>query len=159
MLPASRSSASRSSDRARVSLLTLISTGLRGKYCSRYSICTKSEVVRLPFNHLHPRFPVPDEVVCWTAWEEEASTVPSALRCDIGAAQCSVLEGVLDGDATRDVRKWRPLAIRPSHHGFHCRPTSRAPSVARVHAALLDLVGRLVLSVTGDICDRGVWSH
>ncbi|KAI7342759.1 hypothetical protein KC354_g16099 [Hortaea werneckii] len=111
----------------------------------------KEAVIRFFFEHVNPCFPVVDEAAFWHDWEQDASKLPSALLCDIYASTLIFWE--------------RSPSLR-----LHTRPDTTfawnqavmalqedfmAPSITTVQSALLDLMGRPVLSVTGNIVNAG----
>ncbi|GAB1741313.1 hypothetical protein NU219Hw_g6551t1 [Hortaea werneckii] len=111
----------------------------------------KEAVIRLFFEHVNPCFPVVDEATFWRDWEQDSFRISSALLCDIYASTLIFWE--------------RSPSLR-----LHTRPDMTfawnqavvalqedfmAPSITTVQAALLDLMGRPVLSVPGNIVNAG----
>ncbi|KAI7235410.1 hypothetical protein KC343_g9505 [Hortaea werneckii] len=111
----------------------------------------KEAVIRLFFEHLNPCFPVVDEATFWRDWEQDECKIPSALLCDIYAST------LIFWERSPSLR----LHIRPdmtfawNQAVMALQEDFMAPSITTVQSALLDLMGRPVLSVTGNIVNAG----
>jgi len=100
---------------------------------------------------VHPCFPVVDETTFMDMWARDHDRISSTLVCDLYATAslfwdrdeklCSYAQPDLDFI-------WNQ-AVAALQEDF------LAPSISTVHAALLDLVGRPVLAVTGNIANVG----
>jgi hypothetical protein len=103
------------------------------------------------FNKIHPCFPVLDEKTFLELWRREPQRVSSALLCDIYAS------ALLFWDTSDSLRHHhRPdLAFAWNQAVAALQEDFMAPSMSTVHAALLDMIGRPVLGVTGNIVNAG----
>jgi hypothetical protein len=110
-----------------------------------------SEVRRAYFDHLHPCFPVLDEKTFSKMWHDDPDRISSTLVCDLYASALQVW-------ARSDVlcRQTRPdphfiwnQAVVALQDDF------MAPTISTVHAAVLDLLGRPVIGVAGNIVNAG----
>jgi hypothetical protein len=110
-----------------------------------------SEVRKVYFDHLHPCFPILDERTFQDMWDTNNDRISSTLVCDLYASALSV---------------WNRSAvlchhIRPDPHFIWNQAVSAlqddfmAPTISTVHAAVLDLLGRPVIGVTGNIVNAG----
>ncbi|RMY85626.1 hypothetical protein D0864_07262 [Hortaea werneckii] len=111
----------------------------------------KEAVIRLFFEHVYPCFPVVDEAAFLRDWEQDASKIPSALLCDIYASTLIFWEmsPSLRLHTRPDMTFAWNQAVMALQEDF------MAPSISTVQSALLDLMGRPVLSVTGNIVNAG----
>ncbi|GAB1731986.1 hypothetical protein NU195Hw_g239t1 [Hortaea werneckii] len=111
----------------------------------------KEAVIRLFFEHVYPCFPVVDEATFLRDWEQDASKIPSALLCDIYASTLIFWENSpsLRLHTRPDMTFAWNQAVMALQEDF------MAPSITTVQSALLDLMGRPVLSVTGNIVNAG----
>ncbi|RMX79182.1 hypothetical protein D0869_08489 [Hortaea werneckii] len=111
----------------------------------------KETVIRLFFEHVSPCFPVVDEAACWRDWEQDASKISSALLCDIYAST------LIFWDRSSSLRlHTRPdMTFAWNQAVMALQEDFMAPSITTVQSALLDLMGRPVLSVTGNIVNAG----
>lgn len=109
------------------------------------------EVRKAYFDHLHPCFPVLDEKTFSDMWDEDCDRISSTLICDLYASALQV---------------WGRSAvlchqIRPDPHFIWNQAVTAlqddfmAPTISTVHAAVLDLLGRPVIGVTGNIVNAG----
>ncbi|KAF2704114.1 hypothetical protein K504DRAFT_450869 [Pleomassaria siparia CBS 279.74] len=110
-----------------------------------------TEVRRLYFDRLHPCFPIVDEKTFLDMWERDNQRISSTLLCDLYASalsfwQCSEL---LRGYPRPDVHFIWNQAVVALQDDF------MAPTISTVHTALLDMVGRPVIQVTGNIVNAG----
>ncbi|KAF9694490.1 hypothetical protein EKO04_007333 [Ascochyta lentis] len=109
------------------------------------------EVRSAYFAHLHPCFPVLDEKTFLDMWHDDNERISPTLICDLYASALQV---------------WNRSAAlrhqtRPDPHFIWNQAVSAlqddfmAPSISTVHAAVLDLLGRPVIGVTGNIVNAG----
>lgn len=110
-----------------------------------------AEVRKLYFDSLHPCFPILDEESFQELWHKDKECISSALLCDIYA---SALPFWRTSDALRRHSKPDPNfiwnnAVKALQDDF------LGPTISTVHAALLDMVGRPVGAVTGNIVNTG----
>lgn len=109
------------------------------------------EVIRLYFTKLHPCFPVVDEQTFNELWRRDRSRISSPLLCAIYASalifwpSSPALKAIPQPDMTF---AWNQH-ILALHDDF------LAPTISTVHAALLDMIGRPVLGIQGNIIDVG----
>ncbi|KAF2631240.1 hypothetical protein BU25DRAFT_428951 [Macroventuria anomochaeta] len=110
-----------------------------------------SEVRKVYFEHLHPSFPVLDEKTFSDMWHEDSDRISSTIVCDLYASA---------------LRVWSRSAVlynqpRPDPHFIWNQAVTAlqddfmAPTISTVHAAVLDLLGRPVIGVTGNIVNAG----
>lgn len=111
----------------------------------------KTEVIKLYFDHLHPCFPILDEETFCDLWTRDPDRISSTLVCDI---YCVTLlfwnkSDVLVGHPRPDlVFAWNQ-AVTALQEDF------MAPTLSTIESALLDMNGRPVLQITGNICNAG----
>lgn len=109
------------------------------------------EVIDLYFTRLHPCFPVVDSQTFGELWRRDRASISSPLLCAIYASalvfwRCSpVLRCVPQPD----------MAFAWNQHVLAMHDDFLAPTVSTVHAALLDMVGRPVFGIQGNIVDAG----
>lgn len=109
------------------------------------------EVRRLYFERLHPCFPILDERTFLDMWQKDNHRISSSLLCDLYASALSFW-------STSEKLKIRP---RPDMHFIWNQAVAAlqddfmAPTISTIHAALLDMVGRPVIQVTGNIVNAG----
>lgn len=99
------------------------------------------------FNKIHRCFPVIDESSFWSLWRTDPRRISPTLLCDIYAISlpywhCSEK---LRGHQRPDVQFIWNQAVLALRDDF------MAPSMATVHAALLDMLGRPIYHITGNI--------
>lgn len=103
------------------------------------------------FTHLHPCFPVLDEKTFLSMWHSDQELISPTLICDLYASALQVW-------GRSSVLCHR---IRPDPHFIWNQAVSAlqddfmAPTISTVHAAVLDLLGRPVIGVTGNIVNAG----
>ncbi|KAH7398479.1 fungal-specific transcription factor domain-containing protein [Pyrenochaeta sp. MPI-SDFR-AT-0127] len=109
------------------------------------------EVRNLYFDHLHPCFPILDEYTFTDMWHRDNNQISSTLLCDLYASTLCFWDSseVLRLHPRPDVRFVWNQAVAALQEDF------MAPTISTVHAALLDMVGRPVLQVTGNIVNAG----
>ena len=111
----------------------------------------KADVVELYFSKLHPCFPVIDEVTFHELWQRDATRISSVLICDIYAAAAHFWN-------TSEKLKHFPrpdLAFLWNQAVSALQEDFLGSTISTVHASLLDLIGRPVLSITGNIVTLG----
>ncbi|KAF1362672.1 hypothetical protein EJ07DRAFT_163290 [Lizonia empirigonia] len=110
-----------------------------------------AEVRSAYFAHLHPCFPVLDEKTFLSMWNCDNERISPTLICDLYASALQV---------------WNRSSVlchqpRPDPHFIWNQAVSAlqddfmAPTISTVHAAVLDLLGRPVIGVTGNIVNAG----
>lgn len=110
-----------------------------------------AEVRKAYFDHLHPCFPVLDKETFLTIWEVDRDRISSTLVCDLYASALQVW-----GRSAALCRQ-----VRPDPHFIWNQAVAAlqddfmAPTISTVHAAVLDLLGRPVIGVTGNIVNAG----
>ena len=109
------------------------------------------EVRRAYFDHLHPCFPVLDEITFSKMWLNDPDSISSTLVCDLYASALQVW-----GRSAALCRQTRP----DSHFIWNqavaaLQDDFMAPTISTVHAAVLDLLGRPVIGVAGNIVNAG----
>lgn len=103
------------------------------------------------FEHLHPCFPVLDHETFADMWTSDCNSISSTLVCDLYASALQV---------------WgRSIELRQQTRPDPCfiwdqavaalRDDFMAPTISTVHAAVLDLLGRPVIGITGNIVNAG----
>ncbi|CAO2654932.1 Nn.00g116650.m01.CDS01 [Neocucurbitaria sp. VM-36] len=110
-----------------------------------------AEVRRLYFDRLHPCFPILDEKTFTSMWKRDNEQISSTLLCDLYASALSFWEcsELLQSYPRPDVHFIWNQAVAALQDDF------MAPTISTVHAALLDMVGRPVIQVTGNIVNAG----
>lgn len=111
----------------------------------------KTELIRLYFDHLHPCFPILDEEAFYDLWKREPGRISSTLVCDI---YCITLlfwnkSDVLSIHPRPDLSFAWNQAVTALQDDF------MAPNVSTIESALLDMNGRPVMQVTGNIVNAG----
>ncbi|QDS73755.1 hypothetical protein FKW77_005060 [Venturia effusa] len=111
----------------------------------------KTEVIRLYFDHLHPCFPILDEAAFFDLWKRDPGRISSTLVCDI---YCVALlfwnkSDVLANHHRPDLKFAWNQAVAALQDDF------MAPTVSTIESALLDMNGRPVIQVTGNIVNAG----
>ncbi|KAK5127651.1 hypothetical protein LTR85_006992 [Meristemomyces frigidus] len=111
----------------------------------------KSEVIRVYFEFVHPCFPVLDEIAFNEFWEPDPARIPSSLICEILASTLLFWHNspVLKQHPRPDLSFAWNQAVTALQEDF------MAPTVATVHSALIDMVGRPILQMTGNIVNAG----
>lgn len=110
-----------------------------------------SEVREAFFTHLHPCFPVLDESTFTDMWRVDSHRISPALICDIYA---SALQVWGRSPLLRDKERPDPHFIW-NQAVVALQEDFMAPTISTVHAAVLDLLGRPVIGVTGNIVNAG----
>lgn len=110
-----------------------------------------SEIRKAFFDHLHPCFPVLDEQTFSDMWREDNERISSTLICDLYASALQVWDRstVLCHQTRPDPHFIWNQAVTALQDDF------MAPTISTVHAAVLDLLGRPVIGVTGNIVNAG----
>ncbi|KAH6614168.1 fungal-specific transcription factor domain-containing protein [Boeremia exigua] len=110
-----------------------------------------AEVRKAFFEHLHPCFPVLDEKTFSDMWRNDSDRISPALVCDLYASAQQVWGRslVLSKQAKPDPHFIWNQAVTALQDDF------MAPTISTVHAAVLDLLGRPVIGVTGNIVNAG----
>ncbi|KAH7397563.1 fungal-specific transcription factor domain-containing protein [Cadophora sp. MPI-SDFR-AT-0126] len=111
----------------------------------------QSEVIQLYFKHLHPCFPIVDKRTFLELWTKDPERISSTLVCDVYASALIF---------------WRKSEVLRSHPrpdlGFVWNQAVKAlqddfmaPSISTIHSTLLDLTGRPILQISGNIVNAG----
>lgn len=110
-----------------------------------------SEIRKAFFDHLHPCFPVLDEQTFLDMWHEDSEGISPTLVCDLYASALQVWDRstVLCQQTRPDPHFVWNQAVIALQDDF------MAPTISTVHAAVLDLLGRPVIGVTGNIVNAG----
>lgn len=105
----------------------------------------------LYFDYIHPCFPILDEHTFSDMWHRDNEQISSTLLCDLYASALSFWDSsdVLRHHPRPDVQFIWNQAVAALQEDF------MAPTISTVHAALLDMLGRPVLQVTGNIINAG----
>lgn len=105
------------------------------------------------FDYLHPCFPILDEATFSDMWHQRKSRISSTLLCDLYASALVFWD---KSEALSHQANARPddqfiwnQAVSALQEDF------MAPSTSTINAALLDLIGRPVHSVIGNIVNAG----
>lgn len=109
------------------------------------------QVRTLYFDQIHPCFPIVDKKTFQDMWREDKDRISSALLCDMYAValsfwRCS--EALSPHSRPDDQFVWNQAVIA-------LQDDFMAPKISTVHAALLDLLGRPVMQVNGNILNAG----
>ncbi|KAF2855800.1 hypothetical protein T440DRAFT_414603 [Plenodomus tracheiphilus IPT5] len=109
------------------------------------------DVKSLFFEHLHPCFPVLDELTFQEMWQKNKESISSTLLCDIyaNALQFWSCSDKLRKYARPDVHFIWNQSVAALQDDF------MAPTISTIHSALLDLIGRPVIQVNGNIVNTG----
>lgn len=109
------------------------------------------ELRRTYFEHLHPCFPVVDEITFLDVWRDDSDRISSTLVCDLYASALQVWSRshVLRHQVRPDPHFIWNQAVIALQDDF------MAPTISTVHAAVLDLLGRPVIGITGNIINAG----
>ncbi|KAJ4985873.1 fungal specific transcription factor domain-containing protein [Stagonosporopsis vannaccii] len=110
-----------------------------------------SDVRAAFFEHLHPCFPVLDEDTFVDMWRVDRDRISPALVCDLYA---SALQVWSRSPLLRDKVRPDPQFIW-NQAVIALQDDFMAPTISTVHAAVLDLLGRPVIGVTGNIVNAG----
>ena len=110
-----------------------------------------SDVRAAFFACLHPCFPVLDEKTFADMWRVDSNRISSALICDMYASALQVWSrsSLLRNQVRPDPHFIWNQAVIALQDDF------MAPTISTVHAAVLDLLGRPVIGVTGNIVNAG----
>ncbi|KAH3904477.1 hypothetical protein HBI56_171410 [Parastagonospora nodorum] len=110
-----------------------------------------AEVRRLYFDYLHPCFPILDEQTFLHLWQKNNNLVSSTLMCDMYASALLYWHRseVLRQHPRPDLNFIWNNAITALQDDF------LGPTISTVPAALLDMLGRPVRAVTGNIVNAG----
>ncbi|KAM0714007.1 hypothetical protein Q7P37_010971 [Cladosporium fusiforme] len=109
------------------------------------------EVVALYFTHLHPCFPVIDAPTFQTLWRRDRARISSPTLC---AMYASALIFWRRSAALKHVPQ-PDMAFAWNQHVMAMQDEFLAPGIGTVCAALLDMVGRPVLGILGNIVEVG----
>jgi hypothetical protein len=110
-----------------------------------------NEVRQLYFDHLHPCFPILDEKTFQNLWQRDNKRISSTLICDIYASALLFWKRAitLSQFPRPDLNFVWNLAVAALQDDF------MGPSISTLHAALLDMIGRPIGAVTGNIVNTG----
>jgi hypothetical protein len=110
-----------------------------------------AEVRQLYFSYLHPCFPILDEKTFQNLWQRDNSRISSTLVCDLYASALPFWNRstLLSQHPRPDLNFIWNLAVAALQDDF------MGPSISTVHAALLDMLGRPIGAVTGNIVNTG----
>lgn len=100
---------------------------------------------------VNPCFPVIDETAFWSLWRKDARRISPTLLCDVYAVTLAYWDcsEKLRGHSRPDVQFiWNQAVLA-------LRDEFMAPSMATIHAALLDMLGRPIYHITGNIINAG----
>ncbi|EGP85465.1 uncharacterized protein MYCGRDRAFT_61319 [Zymoseptoria tritici IPO323] len=111
----------------------------------------KEDVVKLYFDKLHPCFPIIDEKTFHELWQRDPDRISSTIVCDMYAVALKFwnTSGQLKSHQRPDLAFMWNQAVAGLQEDF------LGSTISTVHAALLDLIGRPVLSITGNIVTLG----
>ncbi|KAM3420250.1 hypothetical protein BST61_g3538 [Cercospora zeina] len=111
----------------------------------------RDDVVELYFTKLHPCFPVIDEKTFKDLWIHDRSRISAPLLCDIYAAALHFwhTSESLQPYSQPDLSFMYNQAVSALQEDF------LESTITTVHAALLDLVGRPVMSISGNVITLG----
>jgi hypothetical protein len=110
-----------------------------------------TEVRKLYFETLHPCFPILDEETFLDMWQKDNQRISSVLLCDLYASALPFwrTSESLSTHPRPDLNFVWNLAVKALQDDF------LGPTISTVHAALLDMAGRPVGAVTGNIVNAG----
>lgn len=110
-----------------------------------------ADVRRLYFDYVHSCFPILDEQTFLSMWQKDNERISSTLICDIYASALLFWKrsNVLCKHPRPDLNFVWNLAVTALQDDF------TGPTISTIHAALLDMVGRPVGAVTGNIVNAG----
>jgi hypothetical protein len=110
-----------------------------------------AEVRKLYFDCLHPCFPIMDKKTFLELWQKDKEQVSSTLMCDIYASALLYWRrsNVLCHHPRPDLDFVWNLAVTALQDDF------LGPNLSTLYAALLDMIGRPVGAVTGNIVNTG----
>jgi hypothetical protein len=103
------------------------------------------------FEHLHPCFPVLDETTFIDMWRNDSDRISPTLVCDLYASALQVWNR---SHALRQQPRPDPHFIW-NQAVLALQDDFMAPTISTIHAAVLDLLGRPVIGVTGNIVNAG----
>ncbi|PVH76137.1 hypothetical protein DL98DRAFT_426190 [Cadophora sp. DSE1049] len=111
----------------------------------------QSEIIQLYFEHPHPCFPIVDKTTFLELWKKDPERISSTLVCDIYASTLIFWRKseVLRSHAQPDLGFIWNQAVKALQDDF------MAPSISTIHSALLDLAGRPILQISGNIVNAG----
>ncbi|KAK5683437.1 hypothetical protein LTS10_004969 [Elasticomyces elasticus] len=109
------------------------------------------DVVHLYFDRVQPCFPILDEASFWDLWKKDPMRISSTLMCDIYAV------ALLYWNTSHKLRQHQQPDTQFAWNQavMALRDDFMAPSMTTVHAALLDMLGRPIYQVTGNIVNAG----
>ncbi|PPJ58228.1 hypothetical protein CBER1_10213 [Cercospora berteroae] len=110
------------------------------------------DVLRTFFDRVHPCFPVLDAAMFWDLWLADRKRLSSTLVCDMIAV---ALPSFARSDDAVPLRPCPDVPFVWNQAVLALRDDFLAPSVAAVHAATLDMLGRPIFQVTGNIINVG----
>ncbi|KAI5366346.1 hypothetical protein Slin15195_G078660 [Septoria linicola] len=107
----------------------------------------RDDVVDLFFAKLHPCFPIIDEKTFRDLWQKDRARISSTLICNIYAAALHFWQTSerLTHQAQPDLTFMWNQAVSALHEDF------LGATMSTTHASLLDLIGRPVLSIAGNV--------
>jgi hypothetical protein len=110
-----------------------------------------ANVRKLYFDYLHPCFPILDEQTFLHLWQKDKEGISSTLMCDMYASALLYWHRseLLSQHPRPDLNFVWNNAVTALQEDF------LGPTISTVHAALLDMVGRPVGAVTGNIVNAG----
>lgn len=103
------------------------------------------------FDVVHPCFPVIDETSFWSLRRKDPRRISPTLLCDLYAVALAYWDcsKKLRGHSRPDIQFiWNQTVLA-------LRDDFMAPSMATIHAALLDMLGRPIYHITGNIVNAG----
>ncbi|MAD87718.1 MAG: hypothetical protein CL912_32560 [Deltaproteobacteria bacterium] len=103
------------------------------------------------FEYVHPCFPIVDKKTFLELWKKDPERISSTLVCDIYASALIFWpkSEILRGHAQPDLGFVWNQAVKALQDDF------MAPSISTIHSALLDLAGRPILQISGNIVNAG----
>ncbi|KAH8728731.1 fungal-specific transcription factor domain-containing protein [Phaeosphaeriaceae sp. PMI808] len=110
-----------------------------------------AEALQLYFDHLHPCFPILDEQTFLDLWQRDNERISSTLVCDVYASALLFWKrsDVLSQHAKPDPNFVWNQAVAALQDDFV------GPTISTVYSALLDMVGRPIGAVTGNVVNCG----
>ncbi|KAH7346847.1 hypothetical protein BKA65DRAFT_585911 [Rhexocercosporidium sp. MPI-PUGE-AT-0058] len=110
----------------------------------------QTDVIQLYFENLHPCFPIVDKKTL-ELWKKDPGRISSTLVCDIYASALTFWHksDILKAHAQPDQNFVWNQAVKALQDDF------MAPSISTIHSALLDLTGRPILQISGNIVNAG----
>lgn len=111
----------------------------------------RDELIELYFEHIHLYFPVLDELMVRGVYDQEGGSLPPALTCELfaNALPLWTRSSKLRSHPRPDLSYAWSLAVNAIQEEF------LAPSILTVQCALIDLIGRPMLGLVGNIVNEG----